>query len=64
MKTECRFMAQFENNKSRKVAADIIKECSVFPAAKNENVNREDKVNCYYDMVTAEALAEKENTKA
>ena len=57
MKTECRFMAQFENNKSRKVAADIIKECSVFPAAKNENVNREDKV-------TAEALAEKENTKA
>lgn len=49
MKTECRFMAQFENNKSRKVAADIIKECSVFPAAKNENVNREDKVNCYYE---------------
>ena len=49
MKTECRFMAQFENNKSRKVAADIIKECSVFPAAKNENVNREDKLNCYLE---------------
>ena len=42
-------MAQFENNKSRKVAADIIKECSVFPAAKNENVKRVDKVNFYYE---------------
>ena len=49
MKTECRFMAQFENNKSRKVAPHNRNDSRFFPSSQYDNVNREEKVNCYYE---------------